>query len=217
MQEKFTLNRFPSSHTIQEVSSGHTGREVHPTPVSTPALMPAKKGSAVILILHRVFVKSSAVPRFWKIPVNTEAEISGLQMPSLPVGAQKPACPAECRALLCLRRSVAPGGWVLGVCGRDGSRANSTGQALEREAETVRETGSQEESLRPTHTVEEAIARSSKRRGLHIITALKLASPVAVIAREGSGVSCRCCHPEGPVSACGYCFPIRASEAIDSC
>lgn len=103
MQEKFTLNRFPSSHTIQEVSSGHTGREVHPTPVSTPALMPAKKGSAVILILHRAFAKSSAVPRFWKIPVNTEAETSGLQMPSLPVGAQEPACPAGCRALLCLR------------------------------------------------------------------------------------------------------------------
>lgn len=47
MWETFTLNKLPSSH-IQEVSNGHTGREVNPTPVSIPALMPAKKGSAVI-------------------------------------------------------------------------------------------------------------------------------------------------------------------------
>lgn len=45
---KFTLNRFPSSHIIQEVSNGHTGREVNSNPVSAPALMQAKKGSALI-------------------------------------------------------------------------------------------------------------------------------------------------------------------------
>lgn len=63
-------------------------------------------------------------------------------MPSWPVGAQETACPAGCGALLCLEE--APGTRrALGACGRDGSRADSTGQALEREAETVRETGSQ--------------------------------------------------------------------------
>lgn len=107
--------------------------------------------------------------------------------------------------------------------GQAGSRAESAAsqqpEAAEGRAETVRERGRLESvgSLRPNREVKEAVGRSSKKRVRGIITALKLASPVAVIAREGSGVSCRCRHPEGPVSACGYCFPIRASEAIDSC
>lgn len=127
MQEKFTLNRFPSSHIIQEVSNGYTGREVNPTPVSTPALMPAKKGSAVIpksVISTLVFAKSSNVPRFCKLPVNTEA--SGLQMPSSPVGAQETGCPLGFGLSCVWRRLLARGGLALGACGRDGSREDSS-------------------------------------------------------------------------------------------
>lgn len=58
--------------------------------------------------------------------------------------------------------------------------------------------------------------RSSRRRH-GIITTLRLASPAAVTAREGSAVSrCRC-HSEGTVSACRYSLPIGASKATDSC
>ena len=56
---------------------------------------------------------------------------------------------------------------------------------------------------------------SGRRRG--IITALRLASPAAVTAWEGSTVSCCCRHSEGTVSACRYSFPIGASKATDSC
>lgn len=130
--------------------------------------------------------------------------------------------------LFCARRRVSRRKRLAprGAWGRDspGSRAESAasqqlGQLRRGRAETVRERGKLESvgSLRPNRKVKEAVARSSKKRVWGIITALKLASPVAVIAREGSGVSCRCRHPEGPVSTCGYCFPIRASEAIDSC
>lgn len=58
--------------------------------------------------------------------------------------------------------------------------------------------------------------RSSRRRH-GIITTLRLASPAAVTAGEGSAVPrCRC-HSEGTVSACRYSLPIGASKATDSC
>lgn len=58
--------------------------------------------------------------------------------------------------------------------------------------------------------------RSSRRRR-GIITALRLASPAAVTAREGSAVSrCRG-HSEGTVRACRYSLPIGASKATHSC
>lgn len=127
-------------------------------------------------------------------------------------------------ALFCARRRISRRERLaLTGCAGPGQAGQQSGErslrAAEGRAETVRERGRLESvgSLRPNHEVKEAVARSSKKRVRGIITALKLASPVAVIAREGSGVSCRCRHPEGPVSACGYCFPIRASEAIDSC
>lgn len=131
-------------HIIQEVSNGHTGREANPTPVSTPALMPAKKGSAVIpksvISMLGLCKKSSTAPRFWKIPMNTEVEASGLEMPCLPVGAQGSACPVGFWALLCWRRALG----TRRAGGRDGEQSGQQpGTALEREAETVRETGSQ--------------------------------------------------------------------------
>lgn len=49
------------------------------------------------------------------------------------------------------------------------------------------------------------------------ITALKLASPVAIAARESSRVSSCGSHSEGPIRACCNRFPIRTPKAIDSC
>lgn len=61
------------------------------------------------------------------------------------------------------------------------------------------------------------VGQRSSRRRHGIITTLRLASPAAVTAGEGSAVSrCRC-HSEGTVSACCYSLPIGASKATDSC
>lgn len=140
MWEKFTLNRFPSSHMIEDVSSGHTGREVHPTTVSTPALMPSKEGSAVILKAVISILGLCQKLNYSQILENPcKYRGRGQQVPDalFACGSTVASLPGVCLEEVSGTRRA------LGACGRDGSRADSTGQALEREAETVRETGSQ--------------------------------------------------------------------------